>query len=187
MALLPLGIWAASGAGGAAGGTDFQLISTQLLASTAASVTFSSIPSTYRHLQLRITLRDTFAVEQIDASMRFNSDNGNNYSFHYLKGNGSAASSLAATGYNRLDILRAAGSNATTGIYVPNIVDILDYSQTTKNKVVRLLNGGQASSSTYTQVALNSGLWMSTTAINSINIYSQTLAIGSRFSLYGWN
>jgi hypothetical protein len=170
-------------AGGGGAAADYELISTTILGSSAASVTFSSIPNTFRHLQLRITLRDTFATEQIGASMQFNGDTGSNYAYHFLKGNGGTVTSSSAAGYDRLDILRTSGSNATSGIYMPQIIDILDYASTSKNKTARVLTGGDTTNVKY--IGLHSGLWISTAAINSINIYSQTLATGSRFSLYG--
>ena len=61
----------------------------------ASSVTFSSIPSTYKHLQLRWIARSNRVAAQDFVDIRLNSDTGANYSAHLLYGDGSAATSTA--------------------------------------------------------------------------------------------
>jgi hypothetical protein len=184
--LLPLGILASSGGGAA----DFQLISTQVLGSSAASVTFSSIPSTYRHLQLRMTLKDSNGGSTMDAAYyTYNGDTAANYAWHYLRGNGSGVNSSWSNTYAN-SIRGVATTLFTASAYSAHVMDILDYAQTTKYKTTRLLGGGLNSTYSAYEVALNSGLWMSTAAITSVTVGAQsgqTLLSGSRFSLYGWN
>jgi hypothetical protein len=188
--LIPLGFWAASGAGGGASAADFQLISTQVLGSSASSVTFSSIPSTFRHLQLRMTLKDSNGGSTMDAAYyTYNGDTGANYAWHYLSGNGSGVNSGWSNTYAN-SIRGVATSLFTASAYSSHVMDILDYKQTTKNKTTRIIGG--ATNSTYTayEVAMNSGLWLSTAAITSITVGAvsgQTWVSGCRFSLYGWN
>jgi hypothetical protein len=169
------------------GATDFQLISTQLLSSTAASVTFSSIPSTYRHLQVRMTARTSSTNEGDSIVFTLNSDTGTNYAFHQLYGFSSAVSSNAVTASAYGIAATITGSPATANSFGLGVMDILDYSQTTKNKVTRSLSG--LNSATYQMVKMASSLWLSTAAVNSLTLRSangaNTLAIGSRFSLYG--
>jgi hypothetical protein len=173
MSPIPLGILAA--AGGAPAGA-YELISTQVLASSAASVTFSSIPQDYKHLQIRISARVT--TDDYVAKLNFNSDTGANYAFHRLIGNGSsvASSASASQAFIWTAIYRSVANQFTA-----EVIDILDYSSANKNTTTRHL-GGLATD----QVQLNSGLWNNTAAVTAINLsgYSDWVT-GSRFSLYG--
>jgi len=145
--------------------TDFVLISTQLLASTTTSVSFSSIPSTFRHLQLRVTSRDASGGSSLDVT--FNGDTAANYARHYVYGNGSAVASSGATSQNSASIAFAAGSSATANVFSAAVIDILDYGQTTKNKTIRSLSGY---ADTTNRIGLMSGLWMGTAAVTSLTV-----------------
>ena len=158
--------------------TAYQSISTVTVGSGGASdITFSSIPSTYAHLQIRVMSKLSAAN---DIYLQFNADTGNNYQRHTLYGNGSAAGSYSETGNNRISIL-----------YTPNtgencsIVDILDYKDTNKYTTVRALGGADNNSNGF--VALQSGGWRNTAAITSIKLYpaSGTISEYSSFALYG--
>jgi hypothetical protein len=156
---------------------DYESIATVTVGSGGSStITFSSIPATYAHLQLRIaTVNSTYG------RLYFNNDTtAANYRSHYLSGNGSAASAgtYANVIYSPYD---GSGSNDP---YV-EIIDILDYGNTNKNKVIRQLAGLDKNGSG--QVAFLSGLWLSTSAINEIDLVvnSGNFAQYSHFALYG--
>lgn len=152
----------------------------------AASATFSSIPSTYKHLQIRgisKTTRTTATVESLQ--IQFNSDTATNYSYHELIGDGSSASSDAATSNTYAAFARTAG-NANTSFFGGFSMDILDYADTNKYKTTRTLSGVDLNGSG--AVFFNSGLWRSTSAISSIVIKPETgtnLQQYSSFALYG--
>jgi len=139
-----------------------------------SSITFSAIPQTYTHLQVRI-----FMATGNYTNLRFNGDTTtSNYYNHNLSGNGSSASATATAS--------AAYSPLSGGTYgYADIIDILDYANTNKNKVTRSLEGYDNNGSG--QVFLNSNLWMSTAAINSITFTAGATNFGqySNFSLYG--
>lgn len=183
-----LGFWAAAGAGGGAAAGAYELISTQTLTGTAASVTFSSIPSTYNHLQIRAVARTDRSGSADDLMMlRLNGDTAANYNSHYLYGAGgtpASASSLTDT-YIRNN-MRVAGATFATSGFAPLILDILDYSATTKYKTVRSFSG---LSGTTNEVTLGSGAWRNTAAITTIQfgmyLTSTNFVAGTRFSLYG--
>lgn len=169
---IPFGVFSA-GAGGET--NSFELISTTILGSTSASVTFSSIPTGYKHLQIRMAANSTASGATY---WRFNSDSGNNYSQHLLYGNGSSVASGATTSTNAGYI-----GYTTTGanIFPASIIDILDFASTTKNKTVRVLHGDNNAN-----IMLNSGAWYSTAAITSVSLFANVNYVaGSRFSLYG--
>lgn len=179
MALIPLGILSAAGAGGGAVG-DFELIQTQILASTTTSVVFtvSSFASTYRHLQIRLVTKSS--TTNNNTLLRFNSDTGTNYNWHQLAGDGSSVAAYAGA---NADFIFVAPLTPTTG-FGASVVDILDAYSSTKNKTVRALGG--VTEGAYQQSTLYSGAWRSTTAISSVTLTSSSpFAIGSRFSIYG--
>ena len=160
----------------------------------ASSITFSSIPSTYTHLQLRILAKGTSALGGYPTSgnIALNGDStSSNYANHSLSGNGSAASASAATS-NTGNIFVTAGSSGSwsSSIFTTSIIDILDYSNTNKYKTLRSLQGGDNNGAG--TIVLTSMLWQSTSAISSISFtadptYLTTFAQYSQFALYGVN
>jgi hypothetical protein len=186
MSLLPLGLL--SQGGGAGGGAAFEQIATTVLTSTANTITFSSIPSNYKHLQLRMVSKTTDASSSGYLIMRFNSDSAANYSYHYLAGNGSSAVSAAAQNSTFAGLIFMNGNDIGSNAFSPNILEILDYADTNKFKTTRLLGGRANAGSGANQVHLESANWRSTSAITSINLLfgdGTNLSIGSRFTLYG--
>jgi hypothetical protein len=179
-----LGILASGGAGAAAG--DFQSIATANGTGASGTITFSSIPSTYTHLQLRMLTRDSFVTTGVDyVKLRFNSDTGTNYARHVLSGDGATAT---ATGGITLDNIllygHPLGSNAAN-IMGSYIVDVTDYANTSKNKTVRSFSGCDLNGSG--NVYLTSGLWLNTNAISTITIDAGGIffTTSSTFALYG--
>ena len=182
MSLLPLGLL--SQGGGASASAAFELIESQVLASTATSVTFSSIPQTYKHLQVRFTSRFTDAYTGGSFSFRVNGDTGANYASHRLTNQSGSiyADSLSATSAPTVGWMP--GGNATASTFNGGIIDLLDYTSTVKTKTFRAFIGSQSSD----RMSFGSGLWNSTSAVTSLTLREPsglTLAIGSRFSLYG--
>jgi hypothetical protein len=166
---------------------DFESIATTTLSTAASSVTFSSIPSTYTHLQIRCTIQEDAAGSAYDnLVIRFNGDSASNYSRHQLVGDGSAASAFALA--SRTFAVCGFGVRNAVGasVFSPNVIDILDYANTNKNKTVRSLagtdwNGGGS-------VGLLSAAWFSTSAVTSIVLSldsSLNFTQYSSFALYG--
>jgi hypothetical protein len=177
------GILASSG--GKAGA--FDLLETTVLSTATTTITFSSLGSyaAYKHLQIRAVMKDQAGSPNLNRiDMRFNSDTGSNYTYHYLNGNGSSVNSSAGTSQTKLQFFDMIGGGSDTNIYGAAIIDILDFSSANKNKTVRVLGGGNAGSES--DISLGSGAWLSTSAITSISIFGNwDYAAGSRFSLYG--
>jgi hypothetical protein len=166
---------------------SYESIQTVNVTSTTGSISFTSIPSTYKHLQIRLSARNNFAGSGggISALMRLNGDSSGNYTHHRLVGDGSSASAGAATGvsYTQIGYM---SRNGDTSNYSASIVDILDYTNTNKNTTVRTLSGADYNGSGYIQ--LWSGLWLNTAAVTSIEIYPDGAAswlADSKFALYG--
>lgn len=174
--LIPLGVFAASGAGAAGA---YELISSTVLGSATSTVEFTSIASTYKHLQIRFTARANGGTTA-ETMLWFNGDIAN-WSRHFLIGNGSTVTSSATA---NTDVMYPAKIISTANVFTGAVIDILDYASTSKYKTARSL-AGFTNGSTH-DVSLRSGAWRSTSAVSSIGIYTAELfATGSRFSLYG--
>jgi hypothetical protein len=161
----------------AAGMTYFP-IATNTLGSATSSVTFSSISGSYTDLFIVINSGSTTSGQ--DIRCRFNSDSGSNYSFTYLTGNGSSASSGRATSQTFMPLDYngyLSGSIATT-----TIINCMNYSNSTTYKTIL----GRFNTAAFgTDAAV--GLWRSTSAITSIEFLTSasTFLAGSTFTLYG--
>jgi hypothetical protein len=185
MALFPLGILSAAGAGGADLGS-FDLLESQILGSAQSSVTFSSLgtySSTYKHLQIRFTARSTRASTLDLVNFRFNGDTGSNYSLHRLTGNGSSVSSAGASVQPNFYIGFISGGDAGGSQFGAGVADLLDPFSTTKNKTVKSLTG----STSAPELDLYSGAWYNTASVTSFDLFplAGNFVTGSRFSLYG--
>lgn len=154
----------------------------------SSSISFSSIPSTYKHLQVRGFARDDRAAVYDNLVMQFNSDTTTtNYTSHLLQGNGSSASAsnfvqnIAGAGVGNV----LADGSVNASIFGAFVIDILDYANTNKYKTTRMIGGVDNNGSGV--VGLTSGLWSNTAAISTILIkgLNGNLQQYSHFALYG--
>lgn len=153
----------------------------------AANVEFTSIPSTYTHLQVRIIDRDTSAFnDSYGMYLKINSDTGSNYSTHYLLGTGSTALAGGSASQTPIVIAQTAGGGMLSNTFGVAILDFIDYKNTNKYKTIKSLSG-YSTNSTVTNTTLTSGLWMNTNAITTITLTpgAGNWAQYSSFALYG--
>lgn len=160
-----------------AAGNTYESIATQTLGSATATVTFSSIPSTYTDLVLVCNFGASSSGQ--DFTFQFNGDTGTNYSFTRMYGNGTSAVSGRETNQSKI---YADSVGVSTSLQAADIIQVMNYSNTTTYKTA-LVRVADAAKSTEAVV----GLWRSTSAINSISLAmtSGNLLSGSTFSLYG--
>jgi hypothetical protein len=154
--------------------STYTPLATVTLGSSASSVTFSSIPATYRDLIVVIDAKTTTGTFAFGG--RFNGDTGSNYSRVRMGGNGSTAYSSADTfSYFRL-------TSSDTPDNGMRIAQIMDYSATDKHKTV-LVRDNVAGNN----VAAIANRWANTAAVTSLAAICDggTFATGSTFSLYG--
>jgi hypothetical protein len=171
----------ASSISGSISSSSYESIATATGTGSSATITFSSIPSTYKHLQLRMNL-----IVAVDGDSLYAQLNGaTSFTYHNLSGNGSAVTANGA----------ATPQNAYIGFFndgmsqtYPNVVitDIIDYASTTKNKTIRSFFGNDRNAGGGS-VGLMSNLWVNTAAVNSISIKStgSNFTTASTISLYG--
>jgi hypothetical protein len=161
--------------------TDFESISTTTVGTAVSSITFSSIPATYTHLQIRQIAATSVADRFF--KIQFNSDTATNYSWHYLQGDGATAT--ASAGATVAYGINGTGPNSTT-YFGAVVTDILDYANTNKYKTTRSLSGADMNGAGG-YVQLFSSNWRSTTAITSITLTPSSGNFNqySSFALYG--
>ncbi len=167
--------------------TAFESIATVTLTSATSTISFTSIPATYTHLQVRGIARTDRSDSNQDAlKIRYNSDTGNNYAIHYLLGNQISASAGGATGISGVFADGITNTNSAANCFGAFVIDILDYTNTNKYKVNRALSGRE--DATAGALWFESGLWVNTNAISSITIIPNTgpnFVQYSQFALYG--
>jgi len=182
-----LGIIASSITGGLSTNSYESIATTTVGSGGSATVTFSSIPATYTHLQIRGIARSLEANTGVDVPyVKFNSDSGSNYSWHQIDGNGSTAS--AGNGLSQTFMRGGfiALNNELANTFGAVIIDILDYANTNKYKTIRSLSGTNYNN-TSGAVGFFSGSWRNTNAITTITLQASVanLAQYSQFALYG--
>jgi len=158
---------------------SYESIQTYTLSSSQSSVTFSSIPGTFKHLQVRAISKNSSGIN----SNSVLSLNGSAIGYrHFLFGVGSSAGAGSAT--NGEGVISA--TNSVSNAFGAFVMDILDYTNTNKNKTVRVLQGVEDNSSGV--VAFNSFLYSNdTNAITSLTLTSSgtNFVQYSQFALYG--
>jgi hypothetical protein len=161
---------------------SYESIATAAVSSNSASVTISSIPAGYKHLQIRASM--VTSSPNNDLAMRFNSDTGNNYYRHIMYGDGSSATSFSGINAN---FISASFSQPSThpGVF---IMDVLDYADSNKYKTVRSL-WGYCNPGNATYLGLSSATWASTSAVTSITLFNtltaSTINQYSSIAVYG--
>jgi hypothetical protein len=158
----------------------FEPIASVTLSAATASVTLSNIPQTFTDLVI-ITADIVNSTNLANLYLQFNGNTtGSFYSDTYIESSGSTGASSRRSNQNSLIAGRSYGGDRTM-----NIINIMNYSNTTTNKtVISRYGSGGASSSTGAEV----GLWRKTEAITSILIGIEggiNFNSNCSFSLYG--
>ena len=158
---------------------SYESIATALPNGTAQTVTFNSIPQGYKHLQIR---GNALLNSSIQITMEINSAD-TNQRFHYLQGTGASVTAGSATSLY-ISGQTTPGENKPTAF----IVDLHDYSSTTKNKTARFISGQDSNGTYYDRIWIGSGARFETTAITSLTFSTNGGALwqtNSTIALYG--
>ena len=161
-----------------------KLIESKTLATAAASIEFTSIPQDGTDLVALISLRGNNSGVADDPIYRFNSDSGSNYSYRFLVGDGSTATSgSAATTFNYLG--NSNGNTSTSNTFGNQILYIPNYtSSSAKSSSVDSVSENNATNA-FQRIVAN--LWTGTAAITTFTVTSATstqFLAGSTISLY---
>lgn len=162
------------------------LIASNTLTTTAASVTFSSIPATYDDLLLVASVRTTASGAFSNLGLVINGNTSAIYSFTRLGGSGSVAFTNIYSGQNAGDLSFGNGDTSTTNTFNSLEMYIPSY-RVSRNKPVQSIIM-QENNATQAYIYTGAQLFSSTSAITSIQITEASgnnLKSGSTFWLYG--
>ena len=162
----------------------YTLIEAQTLASSAASVTFSSIPATYTDLVLQVSARRAEAGRQ-DLLIKPNNDTSNNSSTN-ISGSGSGAATSNATGAQSIKISNIIPSTNETASTFCNAEFYMPNYAGTANKPSSTFGVGENNATT-AYIVGNASLSQIASAISSVvlSLAAGTFDTGSSFYLYG--
>jgi hypothetical protein len=169
--------------GSLASNSSYEIISTAFGTGSSGVIDFTSIPQTYKHLQIRYTAKNSSTATQMNITM--NGITSGVYIRHSLLGDGSTASfSNSSTSQTAIQLVESMANSTTANAVNAGVIDILDYSSTTKNKTIKALYG---MADNLTRVYFSGGLYNQTTAVSSLTLTASAnnFASLSRFSLYG--
>jgi hypothetical protein len=156
--------------------SDYESIATANGTGSSNVITFSSIPSDYTHLQVRVF---NYTSSGDNLAVRFNNDTGSNYAYHQLTADGASLASAGIANHNLM-----LGGYSSASHYGVSIIDIVDYKNTNKYKTTRSIQGSDANGSGF--IILRSGLWQNTSAVNRIDLFANNnFTTASQFALYG--
>ena len=160
---------------------SYESIATATGTGTSGTITFSSIPATYTHLQIRCLMKNT--SNSTNLYVTFNGDSASNYSAHYIYTDGQTVSSAPFN--TTFMFLGRYPSSTAANVYGSNVIDIIDYANTNKYKTARGFGGYDANGSG--EILYSSGSWRSTSAITNITLNTDATnwTTATTFALYG--
>jgi hypothetical protein len=168
--------------------STYTLISSNVLATSAASVTFSAIPSTYTDLVVRISARSTRAAISETLDLRINADSSTLYSYTYLYATGDPAGSFRRSSQTSLFISTMNAVDSTANTFTSAEIYIPSYTAS-QNKPLGSFGAFENRVSTIYEIDANAHLYRSTSAITSLTLSSalgsSNFVAGSSFYLYG--
>jgi len=171
---------------------DFESIATYTAATAQSSIVFSSIPSTYQHLQIRAITRGSNAGISALGYIIVNDNNtaGDYIFYHLLTGDQSTVvnqyndfTSQAGLGF----ALHTISNTGTANYFSPTVIDFIDYKNTNKFKNMRNITGFVGGSGNECQSRMTSGTFKSTNAITKFEFILSgcNFMAGSEIALYG--
>lgn len=149
----------------------------------SSGASFTSIPQGYKHLQVRFIGKIGSATGA--PSIYFNGvSSGTSYSWHEIRGDGSSVAAYSSTSAPYLSDTVSPSTVYNNSNFTAGIIDILDYSNTNKNKTLRQLVGVDNNGSGV--IELFSGQYMSTSAITQLDLFNgYTWQQYTSIALYG--
>jgi hypothetical protein len=169
----------------------YDALATVTLSTSASAVTFTGIPSNYKHLQIRGIARavGTGGGSNGNLFVRFNGDTSANYTRHllYMQGGITVPASAAQADTSQAYMSAAPNSNNSSNIFSGTIMDILDYNNPSKFKTTRTIGGYSHNGVGTERLSFESSLWRNLNPIQTISISTESdnLAAYTSFALYG--
>lgn len=155
----------------------------------ASDITFSSISGSYTDLQLALSLRTSTATYQVDQiKLRFNGDSGTNYTYKNLVSSSAGVTSGGASSQDYLYFGYAPRPQATASAFNNALLYIPNYASSSYKSIYSDTIAATNGTGDYWYISNNTGIWLSTSAITSISIYSGDAGGFAQYStayLYG--
>ena len=165
----------------------FEAIASQYVEADVSAVTFSSIPDTYEHLQLRLDWRGTYESTGIDGYIRFNSDSGSNYTKHmiYTASTGGTAVTESTTETTVVSF-GTTGSSNRMGEWPVVFLTIFGYANSDVDYKPCFIHSALEKTAQY--LLFGSSMWKNTDDIDTITVttYGGNVLRGASMALYGW-
>ena len=152
----------------------------------AASIDFTSIPSTYTDLVLEFSVRSNYASTFDAAWLRVNGDTGGNYSYRTLRGDGSATNSVTGSAATAIYVGSIPAASATSSTFQNAAIYAPNYAGSTYKSVS--IDSVSENNATTAYALLAAGLWSSASAINALKLYPDAGTLFVQYStayLYG--
>jgi hypothetical protein len=144
------------------------------------TVTFSSIPGTYKHLQIRVAVNATGGGT---LGLRFNGNTGSNYSWHAIQAATTTADRTFVTSATSINVVSI---NEVSNQFGVGVIEVMDYATTTKNKAIRRISGQNSNGTNQGLISIGSGMLMNTGAVTSLTLFAtNNFNSGTTFALYG--
>lgn len=169
----------------------FESIATVTASGSSSTIEFTSIPSTYQHLQIRFRTRATSTIINGNLDIRFNGDTGSNYSYRAIAASNTNVTVNRGATQSTIRMNNCVpGTSSLASLTGVGVIDIFDYTSTTRYKTLRGFHGKNENNSsfTYNYVTLQAGTWNSGSVISSIQILStngDNFTTATEFALYG--
>ena len=170
--------WAAPAAGG-----GITLINTGGTSLSGASVTVSSIPSTYTNLLIVLNNYYT-ASDNNSVYIRFNSDSGTNYTYSRIRNLDTTVSGLSALTTTFAEIQTRTQTTSTSGKLGNTQVDVYRYTDTTPNKYFAYTSQAVSFENQVVNVT-GAANYKGTSAISSVTVYADSNFSGGTIYVYG--
>lgn len=163
----------------------YQKIASTELSSSAASITFSSIPATYTDLLILASVRT--ASSSVSTEITFNGDTATNYSDTAFFNSSGSATSSRRSNVSRILVIGMDNSTTTANTFSNSEIYIPSYRINAQKQIYTNAQREELIATQTTGNSVGSGYWRNTAVINSITLTGNggSYATGSSFYLYG--
>jgi hypothetical protein len=170
-------------------GATYEPIATSTVAVAAASITFSSIPSTYTDLRIVLTGKCDYISQSYGTILiNFNGDTAANYGYQWIYGDGTSATSSTGSAMTGGRLYFGADISASSWATMAT-VDVFSYTSSAYKAYLHThsndANGGAGAGINVGNRVL---VWKNNAAITSIvlsNLSFTNYAVGTTATLYG--
>lgn len=183
------GAWVAEGSAAyvAQGASPVEVLADTVLGADG-SITFSSIPGTYRHLRMIVSGRSARATLTSDnIAIRFNADTAANYDSQALEAYGATVVGSELLGVSSLRVGAFPAAGAAAELSGSIVIDIPGYAGALNKSFTSLNQFRLGTASGDMRLGHRAGQWRNTAAITTIALFGENanLLAGTVATLYG--